>query len=55
MSIWVHGFIGNTPTKTTFKWLVVNAVGMILPMRFCLIVIYWKEEKIPDSVKHCKQ
>lgn len=52
MRIWVHSSIGNIPTKSSSKWLVGNAVGIILPMRFCLIIIYWKEEKIPDSVEH---
>lgn len=30
-------------------------MGIIFPMRFYLIVIYWKEQKNPDSVEQCNQ
>lgn len=55
MRIRVRSSIGNIPTKSSFKWLVGSAVGIIFPMRFYLIVIYWKEQKNPDSVEHCNQ
>lgn len=53
MRIRVRSSIGNIPTKNSSKWLVGNAMGIIFPMRFYLIVIYWKEQKNPDSVEHC--
>lgn len=53
MRIRVRSSIGNIPTKNSSKRLVGNAMGIIFPMRFYLIVIYWKEQKKPDSVEHC--
>lgn len=55
MRIRVRSSIGNIPTKSSSKWLVGNAVGIIFPVRFYLLVIYWKEQKNPDSVEHCNQ
>lgn len=53
MRIRVRSSIGNIPMKNSSKWFVGNAVGIIFPMRFYLIVIYWKEQKNSDSVEHC--
>lgn len=53
MRIRVRSSIGNIPMKNSSKWFVGKAVGIIFPMRFYLIVIYWKEQKNSDSVEHC--